>query len=100
MFGFSRGSYTVRAVASLLKMYGLLPRGNDTLVPYAIRLLVAINKMQEKKVKGAFKLADEFKATFVQQECPIHFVGVRDTVSSIGWIGNPLRLPYTAAMAS
>jgi len=25
MFGFSRGAYTVRAVASLLHMYGLLP---------------------------------------------------------------------------
>ena len=29
LFGFSRGAYTVRAVASLLKMYGLLPPGNE-----------------------------------------------------------------------
>lgn len=36
MFGFSRGAYTVRAVASLLKMYGLLPRGNEPFVPYAV----------------------------------------------------------------
>ena len=28
LFGFSRGAYTVRAVASLLHMYGLLYRGN------------------------------------------------------------------------
>jgi uncharacterized protein (DUF2235 family) len=29
LFGFSRGAYTVRAVASLLRMFGLLPPGND-----------------------------------------------------------------------
>src|SRR5215212_195135 len=44
LFGFSRGAYTVRAVASLLHMYGLIPKGNDPLVPYAIRMLRAINK--------------------------------------------------------
>src|ERR1700729_2879655 len=29
LFGFSRGSYTVRAVAALEHMYGLVMRGND-----------------------------------------------------------------------
>lgn len=33
LFGFSRGAYTARAVASLLRMYRLIPRGNDALVP-------------------------------------------------------------------
>src|SRR3712207_1110872 len=37
LFGFSRGAYTARAVASLLRMYGLIPWGNEPLVPYAIR---------------------------------------------------------------
>ena len=37
LFGFSRGAYTVRAVASLLKMFGLLPPDNDAFVPYANR---------------------------------------------------------------
>jgi uncharacterized protein (DUF2235 family) len=42
MFGFSRGAYTVRAVASLLHMYGLLPSGNEPLIPYAIRMMNAV----------------------------------------------------------
>src|SRR5437879_3469434 len=42
LFGFSRGAYTVRAVASLLHMYGLIPAGNEPLAPYAIRMLRAI----------------------------------------------------------
>src|SRR5437879_5923614 len=42
LFGFSRGAYTVRAVASLLHMYGLIARGNEPLAPYAIRMWRAI----------------------------------------------------------
>lgn len=30
------------------------------------------------------------------RECKPWFVGVFDTVSSVGWIENPVRLPYTA----
>src|SRR5689334_23093294 len=44
LFGFSRGAYTVRAVASLLKMYGLIRPGNETLIPYAIRMMMAIQR--------------------------------------------------------
>ena len=32
LFGFSRGAYTARAVASLLRMYGLMAKGNEALV--------------------------------------------------------------------
>ena len=46
MFGFSRGAYTVRAVASLLHMYGLLLPGNEPLVPYAIRMMNATNRQK------------------------------------------------------
>src|ERR1035441_7900079 len=35
LFGFSRGSFTVRAVASLIRMYGMIRKGNEALVPYA-----------------------------------------------------------------
>src|SRR4051812_44476890 len=44
MFGFSRGAYTVRAVASLLHLYGLLRPGNEALIPYAIRMMMAIQR--------------------------------------------------------
>jgi len=41
-----------------------------------------------------FQVATRFKATFWRQ-CPLHFVGVWDTVSSVGWIWDPVKLPYT-----
>jgi uncharacterized protein (DUF2235 family) len=102
MFGFSRGAYTVRAVASLLYMYGLIPRGNDGHVPYAIRMLTAIHDVDRQggdrtsQVQTYFDLARDFKATFSTRTCKPRFVGVWDTVSSIGWYQNPLRLPYTS----
>lgn len=89
IFGFSRGAYTARAVASLLAMYGLIGKGNGPLVPYAIRMMV-------DKGGGYFETAEAFKATFSARKCEPHFVGVWDTVSSIGWIDNQLSLPYTA----
>jgi uncharacterized protein (DUF2235 family) len=40
LFGFSRGAYTVRAVASLVHLYGLLRPGQEAMIPYAIRELI------------------------------------------------------------
>jgi len=88
LFGFSRGAYTVRVVASLLHMYGLIPRDNEPLVPYAIRMMTA-------EAKERFKLAAQFRGTF-STACKPWFVGVWDTVSSVGWISHPLRVPYSA----
>jgi len=99
LFGFSRGAYTVRAVASLLCMYGLIRPGNEPLVPYAIRMMMGIQRAHgddssiKEATKQYFDLAREFRET-MSCECKPHFVGVWDTVSSVGWIENPLRLPY------
>ena len=95
LFGFSRGAYTVRALAALLHMYGLIPRGNEPLVPYAIRMLTAAHRSHD--IKAVFALAREFRDTFSPRPCRPHFVGVWDTVSSVGWVENPLTLPYTAS---
>lgn len=104
LFGFSRGAYTVRAVASLLHMYGLLRPGNEATIPYAIRMMMAIQKARKSEadkvrysqlVDDYFDLANRFKGT-MSRGCPLHFVGVWDTVSSVGWIDNPLKLPFVA----
>ncbi len=103
LLGFSRGAYTARAIASLLRMYGLLPRDNERQVPYAVRMMWAIHRLskhakpgapEDPRIKDYFGLADDFKATF-SRLCAPHFVGVWDTVTSVGWFANPLSLPYT-----
>jgi uncharacterized protein (DUF2235 family) len=99
LFGFSRGAYTVRAVAALLHQYGLLLPGNEPLVPYALRLLMGAQR--ELKKQGGprlyFELAADWRGTLSWTQCEPHFVGVWDTVSSVGWIRNPLKLPYVTS---
>ncbi len=74
-------------------MFGLLCPGNNGLIPYIIRLY-AKRTRNEAGMKNTFEVADGFKFTFCRH-CPLHFVGVWDTVSSVGWIWDPLKVPYT-----
>ena len=95
LFGFSRGAYTARAVCSLLSMYGLIRKGNEPLVPYAVRMMMGIdraergNSKQQEAKNQYFDLADKFRETMSRTDCRPWFVGVWDTVSSVGWIENP-----------
>ena len=85
-FGFSRGAYTVRALAGLIDTCGLLHANSDNLIPEAMRLY---------HDRGLNDIATEFKAAFARP-CPVHFLGLWDTVSSIGWVYNPVALQATA----
>ncbi|THH16718.1 hypothetical protein EW146_g3969 [Bondarzewia mesenterica] len=78
LFGFSRGAYTARALAGMLFKVGLLPRDNEEQVPFAYKLY-ASNKTSDADLAAGFKL------TFCR-DVPIEFVGVWDTVASVGII--------------
>jgi uncharacterized protein (DUF2235 family) len=88
VFGFSRGAYTARALCGMLHIVGLLTEGNEGLIPYAIRMI--------KRKKIDFDVAADFKKTFAR-ECKPYFVGVWDTVSSLGWIYDAVQFPFTRA---
>jgi uncharacterized protein (DUF2235 family) len=93
LFGFSRGAYTARALAGLLHMFGLLYPGNDGLIPYILRMY-AKRTRDAAGMTHTFSVAAGFKDTFCRH-CPPHLVGVWDTVSSVGYVWDPVRLPYT-----
>ncbi len=76
LFGFSRGAFTARALAGLLHKCGLLDQGSKNLIPYAIKLYAQ---------RGNDPVAARFKATY-SRECKPYFIGVWDTVASLGWI--------------
>ena len=96
LLGFSRGAYTARVIAGMLKLYGLSMPGNDALVPYAVQMMWAISKRHgEEQAKQYFALAEEYTKTLSANPCKPHFLGVWDTVNSVGWVGSPLALPYT-----
>ena len=73
LFGFSRGAFTVRSLAGMLYKVGLLPPDNDNLIPYAAKLY---------NIEGNLEIAHGFRDTFCRR-CPVHFIGVWDTVSSV-----------------
>jgi uncharacterized protein (DUF2235 family) len=91
VFGFSRGAYTARALCGMLHCVGLLTEGNGGLIPYAIRIL--------KSKKLDFSTAAAFKETF-SRNCTVRFVGAWDTVSSVGWVYDAVRFPFTKAAAN
>ncbi|KAG2111057.1 hypothetical protein BD769DRAFT_1347886 [Suillus cothurnatus] len=80
LFGFSRGAYQVRALAGMIHEMGLILPGNIEQIPYAFELYSAINSGKPKDKL----LAAGFKSTFSRQGVVIHFIGVWDTVSSVG----------------
>ena len=94
LFGFSRGAYTVRALAGVLRMFGLLCPGNDGLVPYVTRMFARTSR-ELARHQDVFAVADRFKQTF-SRDVTLHFVGVWDTVSSVGWIYDSVVLPFSA----
>jgi uncharacterized protein (DUF2235 family) len=85
LFGFSRGAYTARAVAALIHKCGQLGKDNHNLLPYAMRIF----KRELRK-----PIYDGFKETFARS-VPIHFLGLWDTVTTVGWIWNPVHLQFT-----
>jgi uncharacterized protein (DUF2235 family) len=94
LFGFSRGAYTARALAGVLHMFGLLCPGNDGLIPYVTRMFARVSR-ELALHKNTFTVAEGFKKAF-SRDAAVHFVGVWDTVSSVGWIYDPVALPFSA----
>ena len=85
LFGYSRGAFTVRALCSFIYEFGLLEKGNDSLIEYAMSLFINPNSPSEK-------IAKNFKSVF-GRDCSVHFVGVWETVNSVGWFYDPLKIP-------
>jgi hypothetical protein len=90
IFGFSRGAYTARALAGMIQKAGLLPAGNRQQVPFAY-------KMYSRDDETGWKQSTAFKKAF-SIDVEIEFVGVWDTVSSVGIV--PRTLPFTASSTS
>ena len=83
-FGFSRGAFTVRSLAGLIRNSGILKQENIEMVSAAYRLYKSRKpEHQPREVEATL-----FRKTFgVSETTKIKFIGVWDTVGSLG---NPL----------
>ena len=96
LFGFSRGAHTARRLASMLEKCGLLHRGSENMIRYASWMY--LNEKDPEILEG-------FRSTF-SRPCPVHFIGVWDTVSALssllprpkldGYLSEKVRFAYHA----
>ncbi|SDP03090.1 Uncharacterized alpha/beta hydrolase domain [Pedococcus dokdonensis] len=112
VFGFSRGAYTARALTGMLRTVGLLRVGAGNLTPYALKLYAkkGDDDATPEQEKAFWKVRREFTAHFGRPEFPhafdtsqhqVRFLGVWDTVKSVGWLNwkarfEQARWPFTA----
>jgi uncharacterized protein (DUF2235 family) len=95
LFAFSRGAFTVRALAGLIYRCGLLRRDRVALVSEALRRYTkhyerawnATNLRSLKLDVAAFRRANSHPVN-------VRFLGVWDTVKSVGYL-RPKNLPHT-----
>ncbi|KAF8330655.1 hypothetical protein F5887DRAFT_1178523 [Amanita rubescens] len=87
IFGFSRGSCTARSLAGMLHKVGLLPKDNQQQIPFAW-------KMYKRTDDAGWDESNAFRKSF-SVDVPVEFLGVWDTVDSVGFI--PKRLPFTTS---
>ncbi len=95
LFGFSRGAYTARALAGMLRVIGLLRPGQENLIPYGLKLFwkQGDNKIDWELVED---YSEQFgRADFNRYRRNIEYLGVWDTVKAFGWFTRRMRLPFT-----
>ena len=91
LFGFSRGAFTARFLARMISTIGVLSKGNEEMVPFAYK-----SYQDYENGVGKFKTAkehqdwmDSFKVTFCRLDVKVHFLGLFDTVNSVGTFDVP-----------
>ncbi len=84
LFGFSRGAFTVRSVAGMVNQFGILRPDMDVMVSTVLSVYFSdrddnpdLYRRVTAQLKGRFAADDARLAT-------VHFVGVWDTVESVG----------------
>lgn len=101
LFGFSRGAFTARVLAGILHAAGLLDAGAENLLPYVwrnyrgIRLLPTEATAQEREVADRHAREVNVLRRSFTRPCPIAFLGVWDTVGSVGMYNWNQAFPHT-----
>ena len=111
MLGFSRGAYTARALTGMLRTVGLLRPGAGNLAPYALKLYAQSGGQDPSphQEREFWRKRRDFTERFGNPDLPnpfdphrhqVHFLGVWDTVRTIGWLNwkaqiEQARWPFT-----
>ena len=87
IFGFSRGAFTARFLARMISAVGLLSMGNEEMVPFAYKVYQDY-EMNLPNAQAAEAYSKTFRRAFCRHEgdegIKVHFLGLFDTVNSVG----------------
>ncbi|CDK26607.1 unnamed protein product [Kuraishia capsulata CBS 1993] len=96
MFGFSRGAFTARVLAGMIERVGLLNSGLENMVSTAWKVhRTWEHDGQPDENYGSDEVANEFKTTFSRPNVCIHFMGLWDSINSVGIVRDRL-FPYSS----
>jgi uncharacterized protein (DUF2235 family) len=101
LFGFSRGAFTARVLAGMLEGVGLLYAGSENLLPYCWESYRSIPTTVDTSAEHDTPEVTKIKrgvATLRQsftQPCRVEFLGVWDTVGSVGLYNWNQSFPLT-----
>ena len=123
LFGFSRGAFTARCIAGMIHHFGILRPEHDTLLPTLLRVYfsqagaqsaqraetkrrrfsenVLGVQVREGDVRVRETVAGQVRESFTTpegREAWVHFIGVWDTVESVGFPGFSLQMPGTSTV--
>jgi Uncharacterized alpha/beta hydrolase domain (DUF2235) len=113
VFGFSRGAFTARSVVGMVNAFGLLPAHSAHLIPTLLniyftrtdadvisrmgRKLMSMDEPVNSRKALVRKVQDEL-IPFERQHIQVHFVGVWDTVATMGIPPLDKQIPVNACM--
>ncbi|MGH7677097.1 MAG: DUF2235 domain-containing protein [Gemmatimonadaceae bacterium] len=81
LFGFSRGAFTARSIAGMIRKCGIVKRTSIAQYAPAMHLYRDYSTHPDAPAAKAFKQAHSCSP---DDDVPIHFIGVWDTVGSLG----------------
>ena len=91
LFGFSRGAATMRSLSGFIHLFGILPKSRPELIIRALKIYKC-KDMGKRKQEAA-----EFLSKNKNMWCNIEFLGVWDTVASLGFPNKTLDFMVTLA---
>ncbi|MBL8755612.1 MAG: DUF2235 domain-containing protein [Planctomycetes bacterium] len=99
LFGFSRGAFTARSIAGMVRLFGILRPEHRVLLPTLLRVYFADaapdDASKARSRRNRDDIARQVRETFAQPQAEpfrVWFVGVWDTVESVGMPGMSLSI--------
>ena len=109
LFGFSRGAFTVRCVAGMINLFGLVRPAHTVMLPTLLRVYfsrVGTDGIERGPIESSAprtreEVAAQIRESFTSpagRNVPVQFVGVWDTVASVGLPPFSLRISSNATV--